>query len=69
MYSETIYECNEPRGYQLKRELRLCTLCRKIIGDKKYICAVVDRYDIRDYYHIKCYVKKIEIDYIMDDFT
>lgn len=66
LYEETIYECNEPRGYALKRELRLCTLCKRIIADKKYICTIIQRYDIREYYHMKCYIEKLELDYLMD---
>ena len=37
---EVVYECNAPRGYALKRELRKCSLCRRIIADKKFICVI-----------------------------
>lgn len=67
LYEEVIYECNEPRGYALKRELRMCSLCRKIITDKKFICVVIQKYDLRDYYHMKCYIEKIEIEFLIDD--
>ena len=64
---EVVYECNAPRGYALKRELRKCSLCRRIIADKKFICVIIQKYDIRDYFHFNCYIRKLEIDFLIDD--
>lgn len=62
-YSESVYEVKK---YDYNRLIRKCDFCKRCIEDEKYICAIIHRYDIKGYYHFKCYKICIEMDEIID---
>lgn len=53
--SESIFEVSRSHIYQLKRRIEICSLCYKYIEDNKYICTIIDGYNIKSFYHKACY--------------
>lgn len=60
--NEEVYQIVEKPIYQTTRKLNVCSLCRYIIEDRKYLCVVIAGYDIRDYYHTGCYKKALQLE-------
>lgn len=55
-----LYECEEKRGYELKCEIKLCTICKNFIENNKYLCRVIKKTGRKYYYHKSCYVDLIK---------